>query len=154
MVKLDFPTDEEKAQWPPFDRVVKLEAPFVDARGEIQPLVDMVMRSAVMIRSNPGSVRANHYHRTGWHFCYVIEGKIEYYHRPAGSTDTAEKITVGKGEMVFTPPMIEHSMVFVTETTFLTLDRNSRKQEVYEADVVRVDALAEVAGLTTWKPGD
>ena len=40
-------TDEEKATWPS-EPLVTLESPFVDARGEIQPLVDLV--SAVVAR--------------------------------------------------------------------------------------------------------
>jgi hypothetical protein len=32
-------------------------------------------------------------------------------------------------------------MVFVEDTTFLTLGRNSRRQEVYEADVERIDPI-------------
>ena len=121
--------------------MVVLEKPFVDDRGEIQPLVDRLMRSAVLISSNPGAVRANHYHKTGWHYCYVVEGSIEYYHRPAGSKEEAEKMTVKAGQMVFTPPMIEHSMRFTEKTLFLTMDRNPRDQESYEADVVRVPVI-------------
>jgi hypothetical protein len=37
--------------------------------------------------------------------------------------------------------MVDHSMVFVEETVFLTLGRNSRRQEVYEADVVRIPPI-------------
>ena len=40
--------------------------------------------------------------------------------------------------MIFTPPMVEHAMVFLADSVFLTLGRNSRCQESYEADVVRV----------------
>ena len=45
---------------------------FDDERGSIQPLVDMDMKSSVLISSNTGSVRANHYHKTDWHYCYVL----------------------------------------------------------------------------------
>ena len=41
-------TEEEMADWP-HHGVVKLEKPFVDPRGVIQPLVDRIMRSATMI---------------------------------------------------------------------------------------------------------
>jgi dTDP-4-dehydrorhamnose 3,5-epimerase-like enzyme len=99
------------------------------------------MKSAVMITSRKGSVRANHYHQTDWHFCYVVSGKIDYYHRPTGSAAKPEKVTVAAGQLFFTPPMVDHSMVFVEETTFLTLGRNSRRQEVYEADVVRIPPI-------------
>ena len=62
-------TQDEKDRWPAHG-VVKLEKPFVDARGKIQPLVDAMMRSAVMIESKAGSIRANHYHKSDWHYCY------------------------------------------------------------------------------------
>ncbi len=77
-------TEEEKATWPS-EPLVALEKPFVDARGAIQPLVDEMMKSAVMIESKKGSLRANHYHKTDWHYCYVISGTIEYFHRMGAS---------------------------------------------------------------------
>ena len=43
--------------------------------------------------------------------------------------------------MFFTPPMVEHAMVFTKETRFITWGRNSRVQEVYESDVFRVPAI-------------
>ena len=73
-------TSEERATWPDHG-LVNLEKPFVDSRGEIQPLVDLMMRSAVLIESKAGSLRANHYHKTDWHYCYVVSGEIEYLHR-------------------------------------------------------------------------
>jgi len=145
-------TEEEKASWPK-DPKVPLDKPFVDARGAIQPIVDEMMKSAVMIESKKGSLRANHYHKTDWHYCYVISGAIEYYHRPTGSDAEPERLLVRKGEMVFTPPMIDHAMKFPEDTVFLTLSRNPRHQQAYEADVVRVE-LVSPEGLTTWKPED
>ena len=144
----------------PDEVIVAMEAPFADSRGEIQPLVDRAMRSAVLISSKKGTVRANHYHKTDWHYCYVLEGRIEYHHRPHGSdaapetviveyhhrphgSDAApETVIVEKGQIFFTPPMVDHAMVFVEDTTFLTLGRNSRAQEVYEADVERIELVA------------
>jgi dTDP-4-dehydrorhamnose 3,5-epimerase-like enzyme len=143
-------TDEEKSTWPNHG-VIKLEKPFVDVRGSIKPLVDIMMQSAVMIESKAGSLRANHYHKTDWHYCYIISGKIEYLHRPTGSNQTPETILVNEGEMVFTPPMIDHGMKFPVDTVFLTLSRNPRDQASYEADVVRVD-MVSTDGLKSWTP--
>lgn len=145
-------TEEEKASWPKAP-LVPLDKPFVDARGAIQPLVDEMMKSAVMIESKKGSLRANHYHKTDWHYCYVISGAIEYYYRPTGSDREPECLVVKTGEMVFTPPMVDHGMKFPEDTVFLTLSRNPRDQASYEADVVRVDML-DPEGLTSWKPED
>lgn len=140
MISIAPVTEEEKALWPK-DVIVPLDIEFRDERGVIVPLVDLKMESAVLISSKKGSVRANHYHTTDWHFCYVISGKIDYYHRPTGSDAAPEKITVNAGQQFFTPPMVDHAMVFLEETVFLTLGRNSRRQEVYEADVVRIPPI-------------
>ncbi|MBI3445276.1 MAG: cupin domain-containing protein [Magnetospirillum sp.] len=146
-------TEEERLSWPAFDRVVKMDKAFVDARGSIQPLVDRLMKSAVLIESKKGSLRANHYHKTDWHYCYVVSGSIEYWHRPTGSTEEPTRMLVKAGEMMFTPPMVDHGMVFPEDCTFLTLSRNSRDQAAYEADVVRIDLLS-TDGLTSWKPDE
>ena len=151
-MSVDPVTEEEKLSWPD-QAIVPLEKPFVDDRGAIQPLVDRMMKSAVMIQSNAGALRANHYHKTDWHYCYVISGTIEYYHRITGSTEEPEMLLVKQGQMVFTPPMIDHGMKFPEDTVFLTLSRNPRDQATYEADVVRVDMLDD-AGSITWKPED
>src|SRR5438309_7973881 len=133
-------TENEKQSWPQ-DVIVPLEQPFSDPRGEIQPLVDLAMESCVLIHSKKGTVRANHYHQTDWHFCYVLSGSIEYMHRPHGSSEKPKKVLVKKGQLFFTPPMVDHAMVFPEDTSFLVLGRNSRTQDVYEADVVRIPPL-------------
>lgn len=133
-------TDAEKKLWPR-QPLVSLEAPHVDDRGAIQPLVEMMMKSAVLIDSKKGALRANHYHKTDWHYCYVLKGCIEYYHRPTGSGRPPEKLLVKKGQMVFTPPMVDHAMKFPEDTVFLTLSRNPRDQTSYEADVVRINLV-------------
>lgn len=138
------PTDDP-ATWPTRP-IVSLESPFADDRGCIRPLVDAPMQSAVLIESRKGSTRANHYHKTDWHYCYVLSGCIEYYHRPTGSTEEPECIRVGAGEMVFTPPMVDHAMYFPEDTVFLTLGRNPRDQQSYEADVVRIDLVTRKRG--------
>ena len=145
-------SENSNSLWPD-QYLVNLEKPFVDNRGSIQPLVDKMMKSAVLIQSKKGSLRANHYHKTDWHYCYVISGSIEYFHRTTGSNDDPEKILVQKGEMIFTPPMVDHAMRFPVDTTFLTLSRNSRDQKTYEEDVVRINMLSS-EDLITWTPDD
>lgn len=137
---IDPVNEEERRAWPG-TVIVPLLPPFADARGEILPLVDVPMKSCVMISSKRGTVRANHYHRTDWHYCYVLSGRIDYYHRPVGSKARPEKIAIEAGQMFFTGPMVEHAMAFPEDTVFLAFGRNSRAQEVYEADVVRIEPI-------------
>ena len=133
-------SDKERAAWPK-SVLVDLPSSYDDSRGSIQPLVDMNMKSSVLIDSNSGAVRANHYHKTDWHYCYVLYGEIIYYHRPHGSKESPEEVLVKEGQMFFTPPMVEHAMFFEEQTTFLTLGGNSRKQTSYENDLVRVKLI-------------
>ncbi len=133
-------TEAEKTSWPE-GVIVPLARPFSDSRGEIQTLVDLMMESCVLIHSRKGTVRANHYHQTDWHFCYVLSGSIEYLHRAHGSAANPKRVMVKKGQLFFTPPMVDHAMLFPQKTTFLVLGRNSRLQEAYEADVVRIPPL-------------
>lgn len=133
-------TAEERATWPK-TVIVPLEPPFADERGSIVPLVNATMESCVLITSKKGTVRANHYHQTDWHYCYVLEGEIDYWERPTGSSEPPTKTVIGPGTMFFTGPMLDHAMVFTKDTSFLTFGRNSRAQEVYEADVVRIPHL-------------
>ena len=143
-------TEEEMKDWPK-NPLVNLEKPFVDLRGSIQPLVDSIMKSAVMINSKAGSLRANHYHKTDWHYCYVISGKIQYYYKELNSAKMPELLIVEKGNMVFTPPLVEHCMKFPEDTVFLTLSRNPRDQETYELDVIRTN-LIDASDSISWKP--
>ncbi len=133
-------TEDEKALWPT-EPLVALDESFADDRGAIQPLVDKVMESAVLITSAKGTVRANHYHKTDWHYCYLMSGSMDYYHRPHGSTEEPRRLRVDAGQMVFTPPLVEHAMKFLEDTVFVTLSRNPRDQESYEADVVRIHLI-------------
>jgi len=123
------------------DPIVPMTKPFTDPRGSILPLADEEMKSAVLITSKMGSIRANHYHKTDWHYCYVLSGSIDYCFRPVGSKQPPKRVKVKMGQIFFTPPMIEHAMCFPEDTAFVCLGRNSRAQEVYEADVVRVDVV-------------
>lgn len=128
--------------------LVTMEEHFKDARGEIIPIVDEKMESCVIITSNPGTIRANHYHKTDWHYCYVLSGEIEYHWRETGSTRSPRKIIIKAGECFFTPPLVDHAMVFHKQTTFLTLGRNPRDQESYEADIERIALVTSTTSST------
>lgn len=118
--------------------IIELEAPHKDERGMILPLADEDMKSAVLITSKAGTVRANHYHHTDWHYCYMLKGEMDYHYRAVGSKEKPRVCKIKAGQMFFTPPMLEHAMVFTTDSEFLCLGRNPRDQATYEADITRV----------------
>jgi len=131
---------DEPSQWPEQKRITLPEA-HADSRGSIQPLVDLPMKNASLIMSTKGALRSNHYHKTDWHFIYVLSGSFDYYYRPTGSNEEPKKLTIGAGEMVFTPPMEDHTTIFLEDCQMLVVSRNPRDQESYEADVERVQLI-------------
>jgi quercetin dioxygenase-like cupin family protein len=122
----------------PEDPAVPLDTPFINENGIIQNLVLKPMTSVAVITSKKGTMRANHYHKTDWHYTYVLSGIVEYYERPVSSKEIPSPHTFKAGEMFFTPPMREHTMVFPEETVIITMARNVRNHESHEADLVRV----------------
>jgi dTDP-4-dehydrorhamnose 3,5-epimerase-like enzyme len=127
-------------EWPS-DSAVPLDTPFINENGVIQNLVLKPMTSVAVITSEPGSMRANHYHKTDWHYAYVVQGKVLYFERPVNSKEIPQPRAFVTGEMFFTPPMKEHTMVFPVKTTIVTMAKNVRSHESHEADLVRVEFI-------------
>jgi quercetin dioxygenase-like cupin family protein len=124
----------------PTETLVPLESPFVDARGAIQNLVHRSLGSAVLITSEQDSIRAEHWHREDFHYCYLISGSLLYLERPVGSKNLPVVTEITAGQLFFTPPNVEHAMYFTSPSSFLTLGKLSRTHEAYEADLVRLTA--------------
>ena len=131
---------DDPANWPK-EPIMTLPEAFADDRGEIQPVVELPMRSGMLIHTRPGGIRANHYHKTDWHVIYVLKGQFEYYTREVGSTEEPKMIIVKAGQTLWTPPMLEHAMRYTEECDIVVFARNNRSQEEYEADVVRVKLI-------------
>ncbi len=127
-------------EWPT-GPIVSHPKPFVDERGEIQSLFEGPITAAQIITSKAGSVRANHYHKTDWHYCHMLSGSMRYYHRPVGSKEAPQWVLVKEGQGIFTPPDVEHAMEFIEDSAFLNLTHNTREQENYESDLVRVELI-------------
>ncbi|OGH68391.1 MAG: hypothetical protein A3I29_04065 [Candidatus Magasanikbacteria bacterium RIFCSPLOWO2_02_FULL_44_11] len=121
---------------------------FVDNRGSITKILDdgkTAPRSILYIVSKKGSVRANHYHKEDSHYVYLLSGKMEYFEAPVkdGIPDQSkrESVVLASGDMVYSPPMLAHAMRFLEDTTWVVLAMNSRSQDHYEADTVRVKLI-------------
>ena len=123
--------------------LVDLPKSYEDARGVIQPLCDLNMKSASLIVSKPNTWRANHYHKTDWHFIYVLKGSFEYYFKKTNSDEKVQKKNVKKGDLLFTGPVVDHAMFYTEETEIIVLSKNPRDQKTYEEDTVRIDFMNE-----------
>jgi dTDP-4-dehydrorhamnose 3,5-epimerase-like enzyme len=122
-------------------KVVKnIKPEFKDARGAIFKILDdgkTAIKSVLIITSKKGSVRSNHYHKKDAHYLYMLTGKMEYRERNVAGGRTRTRI-IKKGNMVYTPPKMIHTCIFLEDSSFLTLATQSRSQKHYERDTVRV----------------
>jgi quercetin dioxygenase-like cupin family protein len=125
---------------------------FSDDRGAINNILLTPITSVARITSVPRAVRANHYHRTDWHYALVESGTVLYFERAIGSTEIPEPHIYRAGEMFFTPPMREHAMLFAEPSVIYTFAKNVRNHDTHEADLVRVEFITpEIAAAALAK---
>jgi dTDP-4-dehydrorhamnose 3,5-epimerase-like enzyme len=122
--------------------IIPIREPFVDERGQILNLIDVPLTSAAVITSVKGAVRGHHYHKTDYHYCWLQSGGMVYLHRKLGDRSAPGRWTIKPGQMFYTPPGYEHAMHFTEDSVLFVLARNNREMANYEADTVRVAALA------------
>ena len=111
-----------------------------DPRGEILSIVDESVKNVSIINCNPKSIRSNHYHLTDWHFMYVLEGEIDYFFSDIDKS-SIKYLKVRQGETIYTPPMELHATYFPIYTSLIVSSLNSRDQETYEKDTVRIELI-------------
>jgi quercetin dioxygenase-like cupin family protein len=116
-----------------------LESGFSDSRGKILPIVHD-LANVQIIESKKGAIRANHYHKTDTHICYLISGSLDYYWREHNEdTIHFEKIT--KGEIFKTGPLIDHEMVFTEDSIMVVVSEHKRDAVSYDQDIVKIEPL-------------
>ena len=130
----------ELDKWPEPIRT-PLPPMFINAAGSIQNLLEKPCGGVAVIRSKAGSIRSQHYHLTDSHYLYVLSGCMHYYQREIGEKSVPAPIVVKAGEMVYTPPLVEHATLFPEDTVLVSMSKHARTHEAHEADLVRVKVI-------------
>ena len=120
---------------------VKLEDGFTDSRGLILPIIHD-FANVQMIYSNKGAIRANHYHKTDSHYCYMVTGSVRYLWRNHGE-DTISEEHFSQGQMFLTGPNIDHEMIFQEDSVMVVVSEHKRDASTYDEDIVRISPLHE-----------
>lgn len=123
----------------PRDPDVPLDQPFINDSGTIQNILLGQTNSVAVIHSKANTVRANHYHKTDWHYAYVISGMVDYVWRERIPEAPIHHRRYEAGTSFFTPPLIDHAMAFPVDTVIVTCARLLRNHEKHESDVVRLE---------------
>lgn len=116
--------------------LVALDADYGDATAYMQNLG--VLGYVGLLRFSAGARRSSHWHRSDRHHLFVVDGKMDYFWRAVGDDGKPHHVEVNAGQMVFTPPRVEHWVHCVRETTMISVSKLRREHSVHEADLVRV----------------
>lgn len=121
--------------------IIKQKSKIIDDRGYIQNLIsDNDIYTALIIHSKKGSIRANHYHKTDSHYCFIIKGSMEYYEKELDSNNMSICI-IGPGEGIFTPSLKVHAVKFREDSIMLVLSPRTADSSVYEDEIEKVKLI-------------
>lgn len=126
-------TDKSFSEYP----FVSIPQHFKDSRGDIYNIADGEIGDVAFITSEPGAIRANHYHKKDWHLSYLIDGKMIYYWRDVNNNKVNRSV-VNSGSLIYTPPMTVHKMEFLEKSSFIAISNMNRDKENYELDTIRL----------------
>lgn len=122
--------------------IKKIDPVFEDNRGAIYDLIEEDIRHTGLITFVKGAKRGNHYHKKSTQYTYIVEGVIELLVKDWGAKDALlEKFIMKKGDLAIIPPLVMHTFCALEPSTILDCTTESRKQDGYEDDTVRVDPL-------------
>lgn len=128
-------------------RVVHTKPEFRDERGYITRLVNdnnLKLRAVLYITSKAGTQRGNHYHKHDYHYVYCLSGKLRYSEKDMNKSNSrTESVILKPGDLVLSKPMFAHSMEFLKDTVFLAFTTETRDQDKYESDTVRVKVTSD-----------
>ncbi len=127
-------------------QVTRTKPEFTDDRGYITRLVNddnLKLRAVLYITSKAGTQRGNHYHKSDYHYVYCLSGRFRYSEKDMSKSDSeVESVMLEPGDLVLSSPMVAHSMEFLEDSVFLAFTTETREQDKYENDTVRI----QVAG--------
>jgi len=129
-------TDLVDAENYPKNPLVPLDTPFVDDRGVIQNLLNCNIGSAAIITSKKDSERSNHYHKSSWHYLYIVSGSLKYYERNVDGSEKFEAI-YKTGDLFYTPPNKVHKTVFLEDCTMMSFGKSPKDHDSHEEDLIR-----------------
>ena len=132
-------------------QVIPAEAVYADDRGEIVALPHFATAGTMVIESEAGAVRGNHYHDNESHLMYVVSGRMIYIEETPGGRVTVA--VVGPGQSVVSPAGAPHCTVFPERTFFVTLSDWDRRGHRYEDEVTRVQPLEERPEVAAYLEG-
>ena len=160
-------TEPPAPELPTVGGFVQLPQAWHSSAGIIQNLVEHACGGVGVLSSRKGSMRAYHWHKSDWHYLYIISGLVDYEEWPYDQEHASigmmryqgkvlareplsgepmpefpklelTRLEIGPGQMVFTPPLRSHRLMFREDTVMISISKLSRQHAEHEADVQRL----------------
>ena len=114
-----------------------------DDRGTIADVFyNAQLHHVAVVRSYPGTLRGNHYHKESTQHMLMTKGCMEYWYKPVGSTEPSQMVLVEVGDLVSTPPNEIHALRYLDqESEFIVFSEGPRGGSDYEADTFRTASI-------------
>lgn len=125
--------------------IIKTKNPFEDARGRIDNYdLTFPVNMANIITSKGGSLRANHYHPEQLQQVLIVSGSYISVFKDLSVPNGAVHSHVAKaGDLVVTPPMVAHCMIFTQDCTFINLVPGNRDHDKFGQHTVPYKLVSE-----------
>lgn len=108
--------------------VFKGADPYEDVRGVIENYqLPEAINLVATITSKKGALRSNHYHPVQEQKVLLISGKyISIYKDLLYPNSLIKHHLISAGDLVITPPMVVHTMIFLEDSVFINLVNGNR----------------------------
>ena len=123
------------------ETVKRIKSAWSDDRGDIFNMFEGPIHHIAHITCAPGSVRANHYHKTLHQYMYCISGEFESWSCDVDNPEEKKMIVVKPGQIVDTPAMVAHAQRFTKESVVIALSTIERSEGQYEDDTYSFEVI-------------
>ena len=114
-----------------------------DERGTIADVFfNTQIHHVAVVSSKAHTLRGNHYHKESTQHMLMTKGRMEYWYKPVGSTESSQMVMIHVGDVVTTPPNEIHALRYLDEESeFIVFSEGPRGGVDYESDTFRVDSI-------------
>jgi len=114
-----------------------------DSRGLIVDIFyDKNINHVALVKSEPGVIRGNHYHKETTQHMLMTKGSLEYWYKPLNSEDPSQVVIANEGDLVSTEPLEIHALKIGAEgNEFIVFSEGPRGGKDYESDTFRVKSI-------------
>lgn len=116
-----------------YETIIKGADLFEDVRGVISNYhLPEGINLVSTITSKAGTMRANHYHPVQEQKVLITSGKFISVYKDLLHPDSSIKHhLISAGDLIITPPMVAHTMIFLEDTVFLNLVNGNRDHDKF-----------------------